>query len=122
MKADFMKRWMVFFLVILMLAAPAAQSAELENPGTAMRKLQRGFLNIALAPMDLFAVMRDGMKQETFIPGWASGLFKGSIFAVGRAVAGAYETVTFFIPAPSGYAPIIQPEFAWQHFEDSRSN
>lgn len=112
-----MKKTTSIFLLMLMLFMPMLHAAELENSGTAMRKLQRGFLNVALAPMDLFAVMRDGMKEETFIPGWASGLFKGSIFAVGRAATGVYEMVTFFVPAPSGYAPILQPEFAWEHFD-----
>lgn len=95
------------------------QAAELENTGTAMRKLQRGFLNMALSPWELAHELTYGKKTDSVVPTWVGGLGRGSVYTVGRALTGVYELVTFPIPVPRQYEPVIQPEFAWQHFDES---
>lgn len=109
---------LICLMAVSVIPCPSARAAELEEPGTRMRKLQRGFLNIALSPMDVFAELKKSKKEENIIPGWVGGLGRGSVFAVGRVLTGAFEMVTFFVPVPSNYEPIVQPEFAWQHFDD----
>jgi len=115
-----MRKILGLFLIICLTGSSVVYAAELEAPHTAMRKLQRGFLNIVLAPLDLFAVWDDEKKQETFIPFWLTGLLKGSVFAAGRAVTGVYEMATFPLPLPGDYTPILQPEFAWEHFDKEK--
>ncbi len=109
----------LFSLLVSVLFSQNAYPAELENTGTAMRKLQRGFLNMALSPWELAHELTYGKKTDSAVPTWVGGLGRGSIYTAGRALTGVYELVTFPIPIPRNYEPVIQPEFAWQHFEDS---
>ena len=48
-----------------------------------------------------------------------AGLGRGAIFMMGRALVGVYEMVTFPIPYPAHYKPVLQPEFEWQHLPSS---
>lgn len=113
-------KWTCFFsLLLAVLFSQNAYPAELENEGTAMRKLQRGFLNMALSPWELAHELTYDKKKDSAVPTWVGGLGRGSIYTAGRALTGVYELVTFPIPVPRNYEPVIQPEFAWQHFEES---
>ncbi len=107
----------VFFIY----GMPAAESADLENSGTPMRKLQRGFLNMALSPWEVAHELSKDKKTDSVVPTWAGGLVRGSVYALGRAVTGAYELVTFPVPLPANYAPVVEPEFEWQHFDSEES-
>ena len=91
-----------------------AAEAEIQGEGTMLRKAQRGFLNVALCPFEISKELSKEVRTDTFPPGWVSGLGRGSIYAVGRALVGVYEMVTFPIPYPANYKPVLQPEFPWQ--------
>ena len=114
------KKALLVGITILSLCAnlPAAQAAELESPSTALRKLQRGFLNIALSPLEIVHALSQDKTKERVIPTWAAGLLRGGAFAAGRAAAGVYEMVTFPFPLPSGYEPVLYPEFTWEYFQE----
>ncbi len=105
-----------FFACLMLFAwvVPAVYAAELEPVGTPLRKLQRGFLNIALSPIELLYNIKKENKVESFPPGWFLGIGKGSMAMVGRAVVGAAEIVSFPVASPAGYQPILNPEFPWQ--------
>jgi hypothetical protein len=34
-----------------------------------------------------------------------------------RELVGAYELVTSPIPVPAGYAPVMRPEYPWEHLQ-----
>ncbi len=95
-----------------------AAEAEIQSEGTMQRKLQRGFLNVALSPIEISNELSKEVRNDTFPPSWIAGLGRGSIYAVGRALVGVYEMVTFAIPYPANYKPVLQPEFAWQHLPE----
>ena len=95
-----------------------AHAAELEPSGTPMRKLQRGFLNVALSPIEVIHALDQEKNVDSVIPSWFAGLGRGSIYMVGRVMAGAFEMATFPLPLPSGYEPIVEPEFIWLHLDD----
>lgn len=61
-----------------------------------------GWLEIPLAIRQRY-VSRDPVG--TFATGTAVGLVKG----VTRTLVGAYETVTFFLPYPNNFGPILPP-------------
>jgi putative exosortase-associated protein (TIGR04073 family) len=93
---------------------PPGEPARIKSEGTPLRKLQRGFLNIALAPLDITAELNKEQHRDTVPPSWVLALGRGGTYAVGRALVGVYEMLTFFIPAPGHYEPILYPEFTWE--------
>ncbi len=105
------------FLTLLFSLIPLSYATEIQPEGTALRKLQRGFLNAALSPTEITTELAKEKKRDTFPPSWMLGIVRGAFYTVGRVVVGAYEIVTFPFPLPAGYAPIVQPEFPWQHFD-----
>ena len=50
--------------------------------------------------------------------GWGKGITVGPLKGLGmtlvRTVAGAIETLTFFVAFPGFYDPLVQPDYAWQ--------
>ena len=106
----------MFVLLAFSLPAMAAVAPEVEiqGEGTCLRKLQRGFLNVALSPFELSNELSKEVRNDTLPPSWVAGLGRGSIYTVGRALVGVYEMVTFPIPYPAKYKPVLSPEFPWQ--------
>lgn len=80
-----------------------------------MRKLGRGIANIATAPAELIRTPELVGRREGYLTAMTVGVMQGAWRTVLRAVAGIYETATFFVEAPPGYEPIFHPEFVWQH-------
>ncbi len=109
---------LVALLALLAFSLPLmAAEAELQGEGTTQRKLQRGFLNVALCPFEISNELSKEVRNDTFPPSWVAGLGRGAIYAVGRALVGVYEMVTFPIPYRAKYKPIRSPEFPWQMAE-----
>ena len=77
------------------------------NLHPAFEKLGRGvanfFVGFAEVPLNIHKRYSAHDTGGSFMTGAAIGLFKGAV----RTLVGAYETVTFFIPYPEGYAPIL---------------
>ena len=89
--------------------------AQIEPTGTPQRKLQRGFLNIALAPLEFSHNIWEVKDEDSLVPTWITGSVKGIGRTTGRALAGVYEMATFWIPYPRNYEPLVKPEFAWEY-------
>ncbi len=109
---------LIAMFVLLAFSLPAraavAPEVEIQGEGTPLRKLQRGFLNVVLCPFDISNELSKEVRNDTAPPSWVAGLGRGSIYAVGRALVGVYEMVTFPIPYPANYKPVLQPEFPWE--------
>jgi len=73
----------------------------------AFTKLGRGLSNFLGGWMEIpLNVRQHGSRADTagsFFTGLAHGLVKGVV----RTGVGAYETVTFFLPYPENYAPVL---------------
>ena len=92
----------------------SAQAGEQPIPIAIGTKLTRGVVNLATGWMEL-------PKQIVVIgreKGWASGVFRGSIDGLGmglaRTLAGAYEILSFPLPLPSRYEPMLLPDYVWE--------
>lgn len=105
-------------MLILCGGALAAYAAEMEPKGTAMRKAQRGVINMVLCPIEISHELHKEKKKEEYLPTWLSGLARGLVFAAGRALSGAYDLLTAPVPVPSHYEPLIYPELVTEHLED----
>jgi putative exosortase-associated protein (TIGR04073 family) len=77
-------------------------------------KLLRGVANMLTGWAEFPKQLRDVWTRE----GWAAGLTRGPIDGLGmlfaRTMAGAYETLTFPLPVPPRYQPLVEPAYVWQ--------
>lgn len=105
---------------VLVLPARAAAEAG-DVPLRAGEKLVRGVVNLGTGWAEI-------VKQPYVIgkhEGWLAGTFRGPIEGLGmvlaRTVGGAYEILTFPLPIPPRYQPMVQPGYVWQEeLETSR--
>ncbi|WP_447972782.1 exosortase system-associated protein, TIGR04073 family [Nitrospira sp. Kam-Ns4a] len=106
---------LAIFWVGSLLCAPALVRAE--GPRFAEQialKLARGAANFCTGWAEL-------PKQVTLIArekGWLVGLTRGTLEGLGmvgaRTIAGAYEVLTFSVPVPPQYRPLLKPDYVWQ--------
>ena len=84
---------------------------------TAARKFGRGLAGMTTA----FLEVPGNMVAQTRKRGAAEGVPLGFAIGLGmivpRVLVGVYEFVTAPFPAPSGYRPILEPEFPWDYFQ-----
>lgn len=77
-----------------------------------LRKLGRGITNLALGWFVIFTTIEDTGKESGVAAAASYGILKGLAKGIQRTAVGAYETITFPIPAPKDYKPILtKPEF-----------
>ena len=79
-----------------------------EKLGRGVSNLLGGFLEVPLNIHKRYAASDTG---GSFLTGAAVGIFKGFV----RTGVGAYETVTFFLPYPENFAPILPTQEYFQH-------
>ncbi len=92
----------------------AAQKEMCNND--AWKKLGRGVCNIATFPLELPSQISKTNITDGPMAALTWGLLKGVGMTGLRALVGVYETITFPMPIPEGYEPILaDPEF---FFED----
>ena len=115
------KIFIALFLTFAFSLPLTAAEAEIQAEGTPQRKIQRGFLNVVLSPFEISNELSKEVRNDTLPPSWVAGLGRGAIYAVGRALVGVYEIVTFPIPYPAHYKPVLQPEFEWQHLPPEKN-
>ncbi len=110
----------LLFLALIAVFSQTSFAAEMESSGP-LRKLQRGFLNIALSPMELTneLAIEKHENDDQMPPSWMTGTVRGIAFTAGRALAGVYDIATFPIPFPKEYGPIVQPELPWDKLKTS---
>lgn len=109
---------LVSILILSILAfSPCLYAAEMAQKNTAIHKLQRGFVNIALSPVEVSAELAKEKKVDSAVPSWGTGILRGSFYAVGRALSGVYDIVTFPVPIPQNYESLVEPELPWDRLE-----
>ena len=107
-----MKKAVLVLLVSIFIFAEVSP-AYCETP--TFRKFRRGLCNIATAHLELIHQMDMTGKKDGIGWAWSAGLVKGVGMVAARALAGAYEMVTFPVPFPPKYEPILKdPEFFWE--------
>jgi putative exosortase-associated protein (TIGR04073 family) len=89
--------------------APAAAQSAPRKFGRGLAAMTCGFLEI---PGNIVQTSRQRGVGWGVTLGFAEGLGR----TVVRELVGVYEFVTAPFPVPSGYRPIIEPEFPWDYF------
>ncbi len=75
----------------------------------AVEKLGRGLSNVAWGWLEVPLNMETRYRASDTATSLTTGALYGAFNAVGRTLIGAFETVTFFLPVPERYAPILPP-------------
>lgn len=99
-----MRRYIVFILIGIFFIN-LAQSAHAENP---IDKFSRGLCNMVTFHFEIFEQSRRVKTAQGSIAGMTYGLGKGFCMAIVRALVGLYEVVTFPLPYPENYEPILK--------------
>ena len=106
-----MKKFLALFLVLCILAAPLALAddvwsmAESQQYGQkAGGMLGRGLLNLGTSFVDVIVQTVQGTKDGPPFIGTVTGLGKGIGCTALRAVSGALDIVTFWVPGFNGFA------------------
>jgi putative exosortase-associated protein (TIGR04073 family) len=76
-----------------------------------LRKFGRGIANITTSAFEIPKSIQESLYDDGPVAAATYGLFDGIFKFVVRTVVGVFEVVTFPIPIPADYAPIVEPEF-----------
>jgi len=77
-----------------------------------IKKLGRGIANVTMGWLTFFSTVEDTGKSDGVYAAVTYGILKGFAKAIQRTAVGVYETVSFPIPFPKEYKPILtKPEF-----------
>lgn len=97
----------------VMVASPEATADMQMRSGGAVRKLGRGFVNVVTGWVEIPKRIDETSWDQGMAAGMTWGLLRGLGHGFIRTAAGAYEMVTFPVPAPPDYAPVIEPAFVF---------
>ncbi len=109
--------WVAATVCGLVIVGAHAGVAEAALPGWAYGaggKLTRGLMNAITGWLELPNEIVATTQRQNVLAGMTWGVAKGAAKGVLREAVGAYETVTFLVPLPANYAPILYPVYAFE--------
>lgn len=107
-------------LLVLVLLLPIRAMAEIDDAPkghNALRKLGRGFANVLFGIVEVPNQVTKVTSEHGGGAGVTYGVGKGFVRWIGRELAGVYDIVTFPVPLPHGYKPVMRPEFPNEDYE-----
>ena len=102
------KKFVVLTVLFTLILGFIGTSAFAQNP---VRKLGRGMANILTGFFEIPVNIVDAAEEEGFVAAITYGVVKGVAMGALRSGVGIYEAVTFLVPFPWNYEPILEPEF-----------
>ncbi|PIQ82729.1 MAG: hypothetical protein COV76_02075 [Candidatus Omnitrophica bacterium CG11_big_fil_rev_8_21_14_0_20_64_10] len=105
-------------LVLAVGAIGLARPAHAEETGAlVVTKLFRGIANTATGWMEIPKQISVTWQEEGPGVGSSWGLVKGIGMALARTASGVFEIITFPLPIPDDYQPLMQPEYVLTDFK-----
>jgi putative exosortase-associated protein (TIGR04073 family) len=98
-------------------SSPSLRLHKTSDDQNAGRKLGRGVANLLFGVVELPNQVTQTTSERGGAAGSTLGVGKGLMRWIGRELTGVYEIVTFPIPAPRGYKPIMKPEWPNEDYE-----
>ncbi len=96
-------------------AAPAANITVVDvHRWGPFSKLARGVGNLLFGVLEVSRNIYNTSERDGILAGLTAGTFKGVGYTIVRMGTGAYETITFPLPLPEDYRPLVQPEYPWE--------
>lgn len=77
------------------------------------KKIYRGVVNTLTGWVELPKNVYVTSVEDSPLSSIGIGVVNGVKWMIVRTAVGVYETLTFPFPFPKGYAPIMEPEFAF---------
>ena len=114
-----MTRILMAALFSLAMLAPAGAAVHNDSDYGPVDKLGRGVADITTGVLALPATMMERTNEDG-ASGIPVGFGVGLARTVARELVGVYELVTFPLPVPSNYQPVLRPDYPWQYFDQSR--
>lgn len=99
-------------LFLSLAVSPNASAVDFESD-KAFTKLLRGAINVITGWVELPKRILETSETSGAVTGFTWGTLRGLGYGFTRTAGGAYEVVTFPFPAPSGYLPIMDPEYVF---------
>ena len=75
----------------------------------AVAKLGRGLSNVLCGWLEIPSTMEQQYRTSDTATSMLASPFIGLLKGIGRTAVGVYETVTFVVPIPANYEPILPP-------------
>lgn len=98
--------------ILLGFASPVTAAAPMDM-GKAFTKLTRGAVNVLTGWVEIPKRILETSQASGPATGFTWGTLRGFGYGFVRTAGGVYEVVTFPFPAPSDYAPVIDPEYVF---------
>ncbi len=108
-----MKRSVAMIMITTLLVVGLLTLSTPSYAQDAFKKLGRGVVNTFTGWIEVPKGIVDESKSSNILAGLTVGTVKGFGLGLVRTGAGIYETVTFPLPIPEGYEPIVKPEFVY---------
>ena len=99
-----MSRMVLFLFVLMAVLGGTARAGD--DPAA---KLGRGAENILTSPLEFLIQYKMAAEENGGITTFVKGTLYGLGMTAVRILGGAYEIVTFPIPVPENYAPLMDP-------------
>ena len=118
-------RWCAAALACLVLSlglGTVPASAESMDAGKAFTKLTGGAVNIFTGWVEIPKRIQETSEVQGAASGWTWGLLRGLGYGFVRTAAGFYELLTFPVPAPADYAPVMEPPYIFSPEEPQPSS
>jgi len=81
-------------------------------------KIKRGFANMAGGVVEIPGCVSDMNRKHGALKGYTLGFFKGVAMVPVRTLVGVYELLTFYVPMPSNYEPVLTPPTAFNYWDE----
>lgn len=97
------------FMVLIVFSFPNAHAY------TAVQKLGRGLAGVTCGFLEIPGnIVKETQSRGAM--GFPIGLATGLGKTVSRELVGVYELISAPFPVPSGFKPILTPEYPWDYF------
>jgi putative exosortase-associated protein (TIGR04073 family) len=94
----------------------------LARADTPLHKAGRGLAAMTTPFLEIPGNIKQTTERDGAPAGWTEGFAKGLGMFILRPPVGVYELLTAPFPAPSGYKPILKPEYPWSYFNSAEQS
>jgi putative exosortase-associated protein (TIGR04073 family) len=113
------RRLQAALILAVGLAIPGPGAAAADD--TALTKAGRGLAGVSCGFLELPGNVALETRRRGPAFGFTLGIAKGLGGIVVRELVSVYELVSAPIDVPSGYRPLLNPEYPWDYFEEGET-